>query len=438
MAKKEEDETRTGKKRREMPAQVVESDDESEESDDDVMGDEFEGLAEELDSDEEDEVVGESDEEEDEDEDEEEMPEGVRRLMGRIMQRSSGKQLARKEAGMCSEESDMDSMEGSRSRSEEDLRDIGSARRLDDDDDTGDSAWKVTEVEAEGGGSGNPAPSSSLAADLVADTEKRDEIATGSGTSNFAPAEGSDGKEDESEGEDVMETDDEGEGEDNDEGEVGSQSEEEASVSLDGGSDSEAGSDGKDDATKSSAYSRAFSKILQSKAAKESDTGPVLAARQTLVARKLNEEAEDTKEKKESKKEKRELREKAHLIPQTYANTKEKELVKLATRGVVKLFNAVSKAQKVQASGDGRDAKVVAKQSKSVFLAEVRGNSSSAGVGSKRGLLSSSTQPFKFGAVEAQNQPTSRWSVVKDDFMLGKQKLKDWDKDEEMGDATEV
>lgn len=58
MAKKEEDETRTGKKRREMPAQVVESDDESEESDDDVMGDEFEGLAEELDSDEEDEVVG--------------------------------------------------------------------------------------------------------------------------------------------------------------------------------------------------------------------------------------------------------------------------------------------------------------------------------------------------------------------------------------------
>lgn len=45
---------------------------------------------------------------------------------------------------------------------------------------------------------------------------------------------------------------------------------------------------------------------------------------------------------------------------------------------------------------------MVAKQSKSVFLAEVRGNSSSAGVGSKRGLLSSSTQPFKFGAVEAQ------------------------------------
>lgn len=33
-----------------------------------------------------------------------------------------------------------------------------------------------------------------------------------------------------------------------------------------------------------------------------------------------------------------------------------------------------------------------------------------------------------FLVVFLQNQSTSRWSVVKDDFMIGKQKLKDWDK----------
>lgn len=262
MVKKEEDEICIGKKCWEMLVQVVESDDESEESDDDVMGDEFEGLVEELDSDEEDEVVGESDEEEDEDEDEEEMFEGVRRLMGWIMQCLSGKQLVWKEVGMCLEELDMDFMEGSWSWSEEDLCDIGSVRRLDDDDDIGDSVWKVIEVEVEGGGFGNFVFSFSLVVDLVVDMEKRDEIVIGSGISNFVLVEGLDGKEDESEGEDVMEIDDEGEGEDNDEGEVGSQSEEEVLVLLDGGFDSEVGSDGKDDVIKFFVYSCVFSKIL--------------------------------------------------------------------------------------------------------------------------------------------------------------------------------
>lgn len=161
-----------------------------------------------------------------------------------------------------------------------------------------------------------------------------------------------------------------------------------------------------------------------------------MAARQTLVARRLEEDAGETKDSKGTRIEKKELREKAHLYPQSVTDTKEKDLVKLATRGVVKLFNAVSKAQKVQASADGRDARVVAKQSKAAFLAEVKGSGTSVAVGNKRRLPSSSEPPFKFETSESQNQSTSRWSVVKDDFMIGKQKLKDWDKDEEMGDVA--
>jgi len=66
----------------------------------------------------------------------------------------------------------------------------------------------------------------------------------------------------------------------------------------------------------------------------------------------------------------------------------------------------------------------------------VKGSGTSVAVGNKRRLPSSSEPPFNFGTSESQNQSTSRWSVVKDDFMIGKQKLKDWDKDEEMGDVA--
>lgn len=237
MAKKQEAVGRGGKKRREVPAKVVESESDSEESDSDdgVMGDEFEGLSEEVE--ERDGFVVDSEEEE------EEMAEGSRRLMGRIT-----------DAGGFGSEEEEGSMEGSRSRSEEDLRDIGSARRLDDDD-TGDSAWKegVAEVDVAG---------------------QSESLKESGGDGAVAR-----GVESEEEGEEAeaMETDDEEEEEEEEEAGSGeSEGEPSGSVSLEDGSDSDIGSGGKGDKSEnatSSAYSRAFSKILQqSKVAKESET----------------------------------------------------------------------------------------------------------------------------------------------------------------------
>jgi hypothetical protein len=51
------------------------------------------------------------------------------------------------------------------------------------------------------------------------------------------------------------------------------------------------------------------------------------------------------------------LSEKANGLPESYADTKEKGLTKLATRGVVKFFSAISRAQKVSAGADSRDAR---------------------------------------------------------------------------------
>ena len=258
------------KKRREAPPKAVESDDDSEESDEDdgVMGDEFEG-SEEVESEEE--GLGFESESEEE--------AGGPAVMERIMEAAIG--LREREEAL---RSDVDSMEGSRSRSEEDLRDIGSARRLDDDD-TGDSAWKETAGAADGaawGGDENAGPSSSAAPDAVVEKEKSggdgavvrvlDSEAEGG---EVAEAIETDDEEDDQEDDKEDDKEDEdGSGS----GEAESQSEGEPSgfVSVQDGSDSDTGSGGKGekgDSTKDSAYSRAYSKILkQSKVAKASDT----------------------------------------------------------------------------------------------------------------------------------------------------------------------
>ncbi|XP_024539462.1 RRP15-like protein [Selaginella moellendorffii] len=156
------------------------------------------------------------------------------------------------------------------------------------------------------------------------------------------------------------------------------------------------------------AYSRAFSKIIKSSYSDSpgSAVGPVLAARRTLVAKKLaaqEDGAVAAKKKKPSKQE-----QERHLLPESFVNAKEMALIKLATRGVVTLFNAVTKAQKLQADSESlksRDAKTVIKQSKAAFLSEIN---------------------------NARSQPEdteSRWPVLQNDFVLGKSKLKNWDKD---------
>ncbi|MCO5549103.1 hypothetical protein L7F22_002569 [Adiantum nelumboides] len=111
------------------------------------------------------------------------------------------------------------------------------------------------------------------------------------------------------------------------------------------------------------------------------DKGPILSAHKQLVAKKLEEAADGQKKRTQRKKEKQALREKGHVVPAPFSAAKDKDLIKLATRGVVKLFNAVSKAQSVQEGAKvakTTDAKDVAKRSKSTFLAMLQdGNESS-------------------------------------------------------------
>ncbi|OAE34187.1 hypothetical protein AXG93_1593s1460 [Marchantia polymorpha subsp. ruderalis] len=176
--------------------------------------------------------------------------------------------------------------------------------------------------------------------------------------------------------------------------------------------------------------------------------GPVLAERKQLLVKKLEEEENERKKKTDVKKRKREEREKGHSIPQTYMDPKEKALIKLATTGglvlllidcdvcvhsraifdttlngttVVRLFNAVSKAQKVQADADissSKSAKATWKQSKQAFMTQLRGGPKD------------ETRPVG-GPEKSAEEEEAGWSALKDDFMLGTAKMKDWDKNPE-------
>ncbi|CDP16010.1 unnamed protein product [Coffea canephora] len=91
----------------------------------------------------------------------------------------------------------------------------------------------------------------------------------------------------------------------------------------------------------------AFKKITKKTASTDHD-GPVLSAHKKLVAEKLADEEAERKVKGEAKKEKHLVEGKGHVKPANYLDSLEKHLIGVATRGAVKLFNAVNKAQHSQ------------------------------------------------------------------------------------------
>lgn len=204
------------------------------------------------------------------------------------------------------------------------------------------------------------------------------------------------------------------------------------SGSSDGGSDGESEEEA-DDGEKqrgpadSTAFGRAFRKIMKKKLPSTTLTeamGPMLCAHKQLVTKKLEEAITERKAKSKSKREKQALREKGHTIMAIYPVAKDRELIKLATKGVVKLFNAVSKAQSVQeAAKTSKESEVkeVAKRSKSTFLALLQGGNGA--VSQTLNMQQRLPDSNKEGAIE--DQPG--WSALRDSFMLGKSRLKDWD-----------
>ncbi|DBB00102.1 TPA: hypothetical protein ACH3X1_013955 [Trebouxia sp. C0004] len=171
---------------------------------------------------------------------------------------------------------------------------------------------------------------------------------------------------------------------------------------------------------KATGVARAAARLLDQD---DPDGGLSILSKSKSVAKRHREDAEESKADKAAKKMRLEMRQRGHVaVPKRgedpQHDAQEKALLKTATRGVVRLFNAVSKAQR-----DQKDALVggsrarVAKLDKASFLAELRGIGANKGKGP---ALPAGTGPAT-GAPPQQPQPqegASGWGVLSDSFGL--------------------
>ncbi|XP_006662909.2 RRP15-like protein isoform X2 [Oryza brachyantha] len=167
------------------------------------------------------------------------------------------------------------------------------------------------------------------------------------------------------------------------------------------------------------AFRVAFSKIMAKKLP-DDPLGPILSAHKKLVAAKLAEDVEERKPKGEGRKDKRLAAEKGHVIPTNHLDSKEKELIKIATQGVVRLFNAVSKAQNSRKGlnpSRTKDAKALAKETKQTFLTELK----------KYPIHQKGQASSNFSKHDSKDEDEPGWAPLRNTYMLGS-KLKDWDK----------
>lgn len=178
------------------------------------------------------------------------------------------------------------------------------------------------------------------------------------------------------------------------------------------------------------AFRVAFKKIIQMNVSDDL-LGPVLSGHKKLIIQKLAEEEIDQKVSGKTKKERQLVKEKGHVKPADFLDSHEKFLISVATKGVVKLFNAVNKAQRTQKRLNPSKSKYVKemrKQKKQAFFSELGRPSS------QMNSISSKEHTSKF---IAGNEGPS-WAPLRDNYMLTNSKLKDWDKKQDAAVADGI
>ena len=171
-------------------------------------------------------------------------------------------------------------------------------------------------------------------------------------------------------------------------------------------------------------FARAFANLVGDKSRKDgSEILPKTKKQKKVeVERKLEKKARSLE-----KRNKLELRERGHVVPKNgavdpVADQLERKMLQTATRGVVRLFNAVSKAQKTVADAAGKRkglvGKTVKELTKGSFLQELKKTSGDR-------VKDTSAKDSENEKTETEN---AGWDVLADGYLMGRNKLKDWDK----------
>ncbi|XP_064565209.1 RRP15-like protein [Zonotrichia leucophrys gambelii] len=180
----------------------------------------------------------------------------------------------------------------------------------------------------------------------------------------------------------------------------------------------------------SSGWADAMAKVLNKKIPQNKST--ILAKNKSL-----EKEREKKKQEREEKKmrldKKREWEMMCRVKPDVVKDReKERNLQRIATRGVVQLFNAVRMHQKKmeeevkKAGGSERKrAKLMSSVSKRDFIDVLR---------NMEGAKGTKAAKSKQGEVKSEEGP--EWNILRDDFMMGAS-MKDWDKESDGEGNTE-
>lgn len=184
----------------------------------------------------------------------------------------------------------------------------------------------------------------------------------------------------------------------------------------------------------SAGWADAMAKILNKKTPKSKPTILVKNKELEKEKEKLKQERQERRKQLDKKREWEMMcRVKPDVVKDKDA---ERNLQRIATRGVVQLFNAVQKHQKnvdekVKEAGSSmrKRAKLISTVSKKDFISVLRGVDGSTGEKSLTGRSSEAKQ------TEVREEGPG-WTILRDDFMMGAS-MKDWDKESDGPDGSQ-
>ncbi|NXV79504.1 RRP15 protein, partial [Atlantisia rogersi] len=185
----------------------------------------------------------------------------------------------------------------------------------------------------------------------------------------------------------------------------------------------------------SAGWADAMAKVLNKKIPQNRST---ILAKNKKMEKEREKEKQERLEKRMKLDKKREWEMMCRVKPDVVKDRDtERNLQRIATRGVVQLFNAVKTHQKnvdekvkKAGSSDRQRAKLLSSVSKKDFINVLRNMEGAKGSKNSSGKAAKSKQ----GEVKSEEGP--EWNILRDDFMMGAS-MKDWDKESDEEGNTE-
>ena len=174
-------------------------------------------------------------------------------------------------------------------------------------------------------------------------------------------------------------------------------------------------------------FAKAFANLVGDDPSREAEVLP-----KTKKQRRVEAEARREKRARNAEKSRKlELRERGHVVPKKgvadpASDQLERRLIQTATRGVVRLFNAVSKAQRDAAEADAsRDKKKkTTLLSSKGFMAELTKRTKAR----TDDEIEMEAEILKKTAGQKKAEAEGGWDVLSDGYLMGRNKMKDWEK----------